>query len=495
MSSAPLKTIPETFAGADVFITGGSGFMGKVLIEKLLRSCPGINQVFVLIRPKKGKTPEERIDELVQIPLFDVLRKTRPEDLRKIIPISGDCSVLKLDLDETSLKRLENVQFVFHAAASVRFDDPLAKAILLNTRGTREVCRWAETLKNLKAIVHISTTFCNPEIFDVEERIYPAKMDWRKAIEIAENVDPETLEILSQKLTDSAPNTYTFTKGLAEQICHDYRSTLPLIIFRPSVVTNTEAEPIPGWIDNFNGPMGMMLGCATGVLRTGNVKLENHINCIPADVAIKAILVAAWKRANHPEDGLAIYNCAAEPHKTVTYKFLITDGEFVCYRAPTLKILWAPGGSSTDFVYLYYLMFFLAQLVPAVLIDLLLKARNRKPFLTKLQRRIFHAQTSLKYFSDNEWLIRTDNFRALARELHDSDRQWFNINYMCDGLVWYYFTCTLGGRRYLFKESDDTIPAAIKKLRRYMMIDRVIKLSAVFAFLKIIYSKYFVDDS
>lgn len=69
MCSTPLKTIPETFAGVDVFITGGSGFMGKVLIEKLLRSCPDIGRVFVLMRAKKGKSGYERVKDLVQVPV------------------------------------------------------------------------------------------------------------------------------------------------------------------------------------------------------------------------------------------------------------------------------------------------------------------------------------------------------------------------------------------------------------------------------------------
>lgn len=69
MCSTPLKTIPETFAGVDVFITGGSGFMGKVLIEKLLRSCPEIGHVFVLMRAKKGKSGHERVNDLVQVPV------------------------------------------------------------------------------------------------------------------------------------------------------------------------------------------------------------------------------------------------------------------------------------------------------------------------------------------------------------------------------------------------------------------------------------------
>lgn len=59
-------SVPSVFAGADVFITGGSGFMGKVLIEKLLRSCPNIGQVFVLMRAKRGKTLEERLKTITE---------------------------------------------------------------------------------------------------------------------------------------------------------------------------------------------------------------------------------------------------------------------------------------------------------------------------------------------------------------------------------------------------------------------------------------------
>ena len=36
----------------------------QVLVEKLLRSCPGIKRIFVLLRPKKGLDARQRLDEL-----------------------------------------------------------------------------------------------------------------------------------------------------------------------------------------------------------------------------------------------------------------------------------------------------------------------------------------------------------------------------------------------------------------------------------------------
>ena len=53
-------------AGGGVgLITGATGFMGKVLVEKLLRSCPGIDRVYLLLRPYKGKDVTSRLQELI----------------------------------------------------------------------------------------------------------------------------------------------------------------------------------------------------------------------------------------------------------------------------------------------------------------------------------------------------------------------------------------------------------------------------------------------
>jgi fatty acyl-CoA reductase len=58
--------IPGFFKGRCVFITGGTGFMGKVLVEKLLRSCPDIDTVYLLMRPKKGNDIKARHEELIR---------------------------------------------------------------------------------------------------------------------------------------------------------------------------------------------------------------------------------------------------------------------------------------------------------------------------------------------------------------------------------------------------------------------------------------------
>lgn len=62
-------TIPEWYAGKNILITGGTGFVGRALIEKLLRSCPKIGTIYTLLRSKKGKEPRKRIGEIVDVPV------------------------------------------------------------------------------------------------------------------------------------------------------------------------------------------------------------------------------------------------------------------------------------------------------------------------------------------------------------------------------------------------------------------------------------------
>lgn len=65
MAEPELSAVQQFYRDSTVLITGGTGFLGKVLIEKLLRACPQLNQIVLLIRSKKEANCQERLDKLM----------------------------------------------------------------------------------------------------------------------------------------------------------------------------------------------------------------------------------------------------------------------------------------------------------------------------------------------------------------------------------------------------------------------------------------------
>lgn len=61
---AAWPSIAEFYAGRNILVTGATGFMGKCLLEKILRSLPDVKRVYVLTRPKKDKSIRDRLEEL-----------------------------------------------------------------------------------------------------------------------------------------------------------------------------------------------------------------------------------------------------------------------------------------------------------------------------------------------------------------------------------------------------------------------------------------------
>ena len=68
-SEGSFTGIRQYCAGKSAFITGATGFIGKVIVEKLLRACPEIKFLYILIRPKKGFECQERIDKIIKLPV------------------------------------------------------------------------------------------------------------------------------------------------------------------------------------------------------------------------------------------------------------------------------------------------------------------------------------------------------------------------------------------------------------------------------------------
>src|SRR5436309_9752639 len=84
MSSGPSESPPgivDSLRGRRLFITGATGFVGRVLVEKLLWSVPEVGKLLLLIRSDRERSAEERLrDEVLGSEVMDRLRARHGDD-------------------------------------------------------------------------------------------------------------------------------------------------------------------------------------------------------------------------------------------------------------------------------------------------------------------------------------------------------------------------------------------------------------------------------
>ncbi|HVH06561.1 MAG TPA: SDR family oxidoreductase, partial [Myxococcota bacterium] len=113
------------------------------------------------------------------------------------------------------------------------------------------------------------------------------------------------------------PNTYTFTKCLAEHLLCERRGQVPLSIVRPSVVSASWRDPFPGWIDSAAAFGGFVALVGTGHLRAVVCRPDSHIDLIPVDVVAERVLASAFD-AKAPRDAVSIAYAIAGVERSPT---------------------------------------------------------------------------------------------------------------------------------------------------------------------------------
>jgi hypothetical protein len=150
-------SIKSQFSGANVFLTGCTGYIGGLVLESMLRTTD-VAKVYVLLRPKKNTPVQERCDQLLQGPTFHMIRD-KPELLCKVVAVGGDLSEDGLGLSAADREALAaNVDILIHSAADIRLEAPIQETMRANYVGTERVLalalqlrRWAAFCRLLEA--------------------------------------------------------------------------------------------------------------------------------------------------------------------------------------------------------------------------------------------------------------------------------------------------------------------------------------------------------
>lgn len=476
------------FTNRSIFVTGASGFLGKVLIEKLLHDIPNISNIYILMRTKGSAQAQTRLTQMLESQAFDRIRRIQPELLDKVKVIRGDITFDNLAVSASDLELLKReVSVIVHSAATIRFDEPLKRATRINVTATKRVLELALQLKQLRAFIHVSTAYCNQTKINIKEAVYAETLTPEKLIELSDDLNDEMLESLTPHLFGDRPSSYHYTKAMAENMVKAYASRLPIGIVRPSIITASVRDPMPGWMDNYNGLAGYLVAAGSGILRTMYVNPDCICDAIPVDIVANTIIAAAWhvanlnetyKRTLTPEPGSSnsiktkrtnssepyVVNCTSGQINPITWGEVRSLSHPWLVKYPMSEMFRYPGPTFVSNKTVNRMLVGIEHELPTYVIDLLFKTLGHEPILGPVYQKVHRTTAALEFFTTNEWIYRTENFEALHNSMSDEDKQRFLVNVRSIDWSKYMEDYVLGVRHYLLKEDPASIDIAKFKL-------------------------------
>ncbi|KAK4440625.1 Fatty acyl-CoA reductase 3 [Sesamum alatum] len=341
-----------------ILLTGATGFLAKVLIEKILRVQPKVKKLYLLMRAADSLSALHRFNtEVIGKELFKVLKEKNGANLNSLIQekvslLAGDITRHNLGLESSTLEELfGQVDLIINLAASTDFDERYDVALGINTIGPANVLNFAKKCSKLRVFLHVSTAYvCGEKEGVVLET--PFNMGDTLNGTSGLNIDMEKVlveEILEELRTTNAskehitstmrdlgiqrarkygwPNTYSFTKAMGEMLLghlKDDKTPLSLVIIRPTIITSTFKEPFPGWLEGVRNIDSFIVGYGKGKMTCFPGDPQSIVDLIPADMVVNAMIVAMAAHANEPIE--MIYHVGSSVSNPVSYRRLQNYG-------------------------------------------------------------------------------------------------------------------------------------------------------------------------
>ncbi|XVF69147.1 hypothetical protein PTKIN_Ptkin11bG0057500 [Pterospermum kingtungense] len=333
-----------------ILVTGATGFLAKIFVEKILRVQPNVKKIYLLLRAADHKSAIHRLhNEIIGKDLFKVLKEKCGKNFTSFISekttlVPGDISHEDLGIKDYDLvqEMMKEVDVVVNLAATTNFDERYDVSLGLNTLGAKYVADFAKKCVKLKVFVHVSTAYVSGErsglilenpysMGETLNGVSGLNINAEKKI-IEEKLDELRLQGASEKEITRAmkdlgierariygwPNTYVFTKAMGEMLVEDFKGNMPTIIVRPTIITSTYKEPFPGWAEGVRTIDSLAVGYAKGKLTFFLGDLDSIVDLIPADMVVNATIVAMVAHASN-QSSETIYQVGSSMRNPVRY--------------------------------------------------------------------------------------------------------------------------------------------------------------------------------
>jgi Male sterility protein/haloacid dehalogenase-like hydrolase len=367
-AAGPLS-VRSALGGKSILLVGVTGFIGKVWLAHALMDLPEIGRIYLLIRRQKSNPAERRFEKLIEeSPVFDPLYERHRHKLlefigKRVQVVEGDVSEPGLGLDPEVATMLRNkLDLIINSSGLTDFNPDLRDALGANVNAAMNVLDFARDSD--AGLLHLSTCYAvgrsdgrvsekvRPDYTPIGLRDFDADEEWRSLGRLVEDIEkraesPEVTEQLRRQalskehaaknlhgtalenqirknrvrwlrteLTDQGkrranelgwPNTYTFTKSLAESLLAKHSTGLAVAIARPAIVESSVAQPFRGWNEGINtsASLSYLLGTFFRQLPSNARK---RLDVIPVDAVCRGLtLIAAAivERRHHPVYQLA----------------------------------------------------------------------------------------------------------------------------------------------------------------------------------------------
>jgi hypothetical protein len=184
--------------------------------------------------------------------------------------------------------------------------------------GSLRMQQLALECENLASHVHVSTAYvnCNRDGGLIEEKIFDLEgnEDPEDIIAKIQSMNPQYIADNEKTLIGRYPNTYTYTKSMAERTFKKRCGNLKAAIVRPSSITACLNEPVPGWTDTLAATGGMCLSVGMGIIHYVKCSGDTIFDIIPADLVSNLVITSAYFRAIDPAPGVHVLNSATSEH-------------------------------------------------------------------------------------------------------------------------------------------------------------------------------------